>query len=169
MSELSDATAALVQLTTMYSQTRDDMVDLMTAPADGGPNADGFYDIPLPDGSGTIRIPSFRKIMRLATTPTLVVLDGPGPFTLTAAQAGSRISIANGASTSSIVVNVPPLEGLAWFLRQRGTAPLLVRKSDGTAPTNASGHNGTGGVASGAAVSIEGGVLYLDGGTAVVS
>jgi hypothetical protein len=169
MSELSDATAALVQLTTMYAETRDNIVDLMTAPADGGPNADGFYDVPLPDGSGTIRIPSFRKIMRLATTPSLVLLNGAGPFTLTAEQAGSRISIANGAATSSIIVNVPPVDGLVWFLRQRGAAPLLIRRSDGTAPLNTANHNGTGGVSSGVAVSIEGGVLYLDGNTAVVS
>lgn len=51
MSELTDATAAIAALITNYGQTRDELVEVMTTPADGGDAGDGKVEVTLPTGS----------------------------------------------------------------------------------------------------------------------
>lgn len=51
MSELTDATAAITALIASYGQTRDELVEVMTTPADGGVAGDGKVQVTLPNGS----------------------------------------------------------------------------------------------------------------------
>jgi len=51
MSELTDATAAITALIASYGLTRDELVEVMTTPADGGNAGDGKVEVTLPNGS----------------------------------------------------------------------------------------------------------------------
>lgn len=51
MSELTDATAAITALIASYGLTRDELVEVMTTPADGGDAKDGKVEVTLPNGS----------------------------------------------------------------------------------------------------------------------
>lgn len=51
MSELTDATAAITALIASYGLTRDELVEVMTTPADGGDAGDGKVEVTLPNGS----------------------------------------------------------------------------------------------------------------------
>lgn len=53
MSELTDATAAITALITTYGQTRDELVEVLTTPADGGDTGDGKVEVTLPNGTKT--------------------------------------------------------------------------------------------------------------------
>ena len=53
MSELTDATNAITALIASYGLTRDELVEVMTTPADGGDAGDGKVEVTLPNGSKT--------------------------------------------------------------------------------------------------------------------
>jgi hypothetical protein len=53
MSDTTQLTQAVTDLIAGYSQTRDEMVEVLTTPADGGDAGDGKVEVTLPNGSKT--------------------------------------------------------------------------------------------------------------------
>lgn len=167
MTELSDATAAVIELTGRYALTRDEMATLLAGTVDGGPNGDGYYRVTLADGTSTVLIPCPRKIVRLSTTIAVNDYTGPGPFQLTAAKIGERGRYGNGAATATIAVAaVSAPVGSVWFVRQLGAGPLVFSPPAGFTLVNRSGHNRTAGQGAGVSLTVEpGNTVYLDGDT----
>lgn len=76
MSELSEATAAVNALLVRYGVTRDEMADVLSGPADGGPEGNGYYPVTLADGISTVLVPSPQKIAAIGVDVTSIVGDG---------------------------------------------------------------------------------------------
>ncbi len=51
MSDITPLTQAVSALVADYGQTRDEMVEVLTTPADGGAAGDGKVDVTLPNGT----------------------------------------------------------------------------------------------------------------------
>lgn len=136
----------------------------------GGPNGNGYY--PLSDSSGFTQLqPCPAKVALIAATPAVIDLTGPGPFTLTIAQAGNRVRIGNGATSATIVVNVPVAPvGTVWFIRQRAAAPLQIVPPAGVNLRHKLGYNGTAGMYASAAICYEAtDQVFLDGDVGLVA
>jgi len=61
-SDMSAATDAITKLIATYGLTRDEMEQLLSGPADGGPNGSGLYPVTTPNGATVLR-PSLAKIL----------------------------------------------------------------------------------------------------------
>ncbi len=76
MIDLPAATAAVSQLVSQYSVTRDQMAEVLTGPADGGVNGTGYYRVTLADGVSDMLVPSPAKIAALSIDAKAVAASG---------------------------------------------------------------------------------------------